>query len=47
MRARLLGVCERTVENYIASKAICCVRVGRRVLIQMKSLHEVATKGIS
>jgi hypothetical protein len=42
--ARLLGVCERTVENYVALKAIRSVR-GKRVLIPMRSLHEVATKG--
>jgi hypothetical protein len=41
--ARLLGVCERTVDNYIALKAILCVR-GKRVLIPMKSLYEVASK---
>jgi excisionase family DNA binding protein len=45
--ARLLGVCERTVDNYVALKAIRCVRVGKRVLIPMRSLHEVVSKGIS
>ena len=45
--ARLLGVCERTVENYIRLKAIRCVRVGKRVLIPMRSLHGVVSKGIS
>jgi excisionase family DNA binding protein len=45
--ARLLGVCERTVENYTRLKAIRCVRVGKRVLIPMKSLHDVVSKGIS
>ena len=45
--ARLLGVCERTVENYIGLKAIRCVRVGRRVLIPMRSLHDVVSKGIT
>lgn len=45
--ARLLGVCERTVDNYIALKAIRCVRVGKRVLIPMRSLQEVVSKGIS
>jgi hypothetical protein len=44
--ARLLGVCERTVKNYIGSKAIRCVR-GKRVLIPMRSLHAVVSKGIS
>ncbi len=45
--ARLLGVCQRTVDNYIALKAIRCVRVGKRVVIPMKRLHEIASKGIS
>jgi excisionase family DNA binding protein len=44
--ARMLGVSERTVDNYIALKAIRCVRVGKRVLIPMRSLHEVVSKGI-
>ena len=44
--ARLLGISTRTVENYVASKAIRCVRVGRRVLIPMKSVNEVATRGL-
>jgi excisionase family DNA binding protein len=45
--ARLLGVCERTVDNYIALKAIRCVRMGKRVLIPMKCVNEVVSKGIS
>jgi excisionase family DNA binding protein len=45
--ARLLGVCERTVDNYIALKSIRSIRVGKRVLIPMGSLHEVVSKGIS
>jgi excisionase family DNA binding protein len=45
--ARLLGVCERTMENYVASKAIRSIRVRKRVLIPMRSLHEVVSKGIS
>lgn len=44
--ARLLSVSRRTIENYIASKAIRAVRVGRRVLVPMKSLNEVALRGI-
>jgi len=44
--ARLLSISPRTVENYIASKDIRCVRVGRRVLIPMKSVNEVASRGI-
>jgi excisionase family DNA binding protein len=45
--ARLLGVSQRTLNNHVASKAIRCVRVGKRVLIPMRSLHEVVAKGIS
>ncbi len=44
--ARLLSLSRRTIENYIASKAIRAVRVGRRVLVPMKSVNEVAAKGI-
>jgi excisionase family DNA binding protein len=44
--ARLLSLSRRTIENYIASKAIRAVRVGRRVLIPMKSVSEVAARGI-
>jgi len=44
--ARLLSISTRTVENYVASKAIRCVRVGRRVLIPMKSVNEVAARGL-
>jgi len=36
----------RTVHNYIGLKAIRTVRVGRRVLVPMKSVNEVATRGI-
>jgi len=45
--ARLLGICTRTLENYISLKLIRAVRVGRRVLIPMRSVHEVVSKGIS
>ncbi len=44
--ARLLSVSPRTVHNYIGLKAIRTVRVGRRVLVPMKSVNEVATRGI-
>jgi excisionase family DNA binding protein len=44
--ARLLSLSPRTLHNYIASIAIRVVRVGRRVLIPMKSVNEVATKGV-
>ncbi len=44
--ARLLSISPRTMHNYIASNAIRTVRVGRRVLIPMKSVNEVASRGI-
>jgi len=44
--ARLLGISPRTIQNYMASKAIRTVRVGRRVLVPMKSVSEVAARGI-
>ena len=44
--ARLLSLSPRTLHNYIASNAIRVVRVGRRVLVPMKSVNEVATRGV-
>jgi excisionase family DNA binding protein len=44
--ARLLSISPRTVHNYIGLKAIRTVRVGRRVLVPMKSVNEVAARGI-
>jgi excisionase family DNA binding protein len=44
--ARLLSISTRTVSKYVALKVIRTVRVGRRVLIPMKSVNEVASKGI-
>jgi excisionase family DNA binding protein len=44
--ARLLSISLRTIQNYIALNAIRTVRVGRRVLVPMKSVNEVATRGI-
>ncbi len=44
--ARLLSISPRTVHNYICLKAIRTVRVGRRVLVPMKSVNEVASRGI-
>jgi excisionase family DNA binding protein len=44
--ARLLRHSRRTIENYIALKPIRAVRVGRRVLVPMKCVNEVATRGI-
>jgi len=45
--ARLLSISPRTVDKYVALKAIPTVRVGRRVLIPMKNVSEIASKGIS
>jgi excisionase family DNA binding protein len=44
--ARLLSISPRIVENYIGLKAIRTVRVGRLVLVPMKSVNEVASRGI-
>jgi len=45
--ARLLSISPRTVHNYIALKVIRTIRVGRRVLVPMKTVNEVASRGIS
>lgn len=45
--ARLLSVSPRTIHNYISLKAISTVRVGRRVLVPMRSVNEIVSKGIS
>jgi excisionase family DNA binding protein len=44
--ARLLSISPRTVDKYVALKVIRTVRFGRRVLVPMKSVNEVAAKGI-
>lgn len=44
--ARLLSISPRTIHNYIASNSIRTVRVGRRVLVPMKSVNEVLARGI-
>ena len=44
--ARLLSISPRTIDKYIALKVIRHVRVGRRVLIPMKTLNEVLSTGI-
>jgi excisionase family DNA binding protein len=36
--AALLGVCQRTVDNFIASKELPCRRLGRRTLIPYSAL---------
>jgi excisionase family DNA binding protein len=44
--ARLLSISPRTIHNYIASNAIRTVRVGRRVLVPLKSVNKIVSKGI-
>jgi excisionase family DNA binding protein len=44
--ARLLSISVRTVDKYVALKLIRTVRVGRRVLVPMKSVNEVLSRGI-
>ena len=44
--ARLLSISPRTVDKYVALKIIRTVRIGRRVLVPMKSVNEVAFRGI-
>jgi excisionase family DNA binding protein len=44
--ARLLSISPRTVNKYVALKVIRTVRVGRRVLVPMESVNEVASRGI-
>jgi excisionase family DNA binding protein len=44
--ARLLSISPRTVDKYVALKVIPTVRVGRRVLVPMKSVNEVVARGI-
>ena len=45
--ARLLSISPRTIHNYVALGVIRTVRVGRRVLVPMKSVNEIVSKGIS
>jgi excisionase family DNA binding protein len=44
--ARLLSISPRTLYNCIAMNAIRTIHVGRRVLIPMKSINEVASRGV-
>jgi len=44
--ARLLSISLPTIHSYSASNAIRTGRVGRRVLVPMKSVNEVAVRGI-
>jgi hypothetical protein len=36
--ATMLGVCVRTIDNYLASKELTCRRLGKRVLIPYGAL---------
>jgi excisionase family DNA binding protein len=43
---RLLSSSTRTVQNHVSLKTIPAIRVGKRVLIPMKSVNMVASQGI-
>jgi hypothetical protein len=40
----MLGVCVRSIDNYIAEKALPCRRLGRRVLIPYSALVTFARR---
>lgn len=42
--AALLGVCVRSVDNYIAAKELPCRRLGKRVLIPYNALVAFARR---
>jgi hypothetical protein len=42
--AALLGVCVRSIDNYIATKELPCRRLGKRVLIPYNSLVAFARR---
>jgi len=42
--AALLGVCPRTVENFVARKELLCRRIGRRTLIPFTALQQFAKR---
>jgi len=42
--AALLGVCLRSIDNYIAAKELPCRRLGKRVLIPYASLVAFARR---
>lgn len=44
--ARLLSISPRTVQNYISLKTIPTIRIGRRVLIPMKGMKMIASRGL-
>lgn len=44
--AKLLGVSPYTIRNYIASRRLRSIRVGRRVLLPMEVLEKVMEEGL-
>jgi excisionase family DNA binding protein len=40
--AAMLGVCLRSIDNYIATKQLSCRRLGKRVLIPYSALVQFA-----
>jgi excisionase family DNA binding protein len=42
--AQLLGVCVRSIDNYIGTKQLPCRRLGRRVLIPFAALQQFAKR---
>jgi excisionase family DNA binding protein len=42
--AAMLGVCVRSIDNYIATKELPCRRLGKRVLIPYKALVAFASR---
>jgi excisionase family DNA binding protein len=44
--ANMIGVCKRTLEGYVGAGDIRAIRIGRRVLIPIKSLEKVMREGL-
>jgi excisionase family DNA binding protein len=42
--AALLGVCSRTIDNFVARKELPCRRIGRRTLIPFAALQQFAKR---
>jgi excisionase family DNA binding protein len=42
--AALLGVCARTIDNFVARKELPCRRIGRRTLIPFAALQQFAKR---
>lgn len=42
--ASLLGVCPRTIDNFVARKELPCRRIGRRTLIPFAALQQFAKR---